>query len=120
VKLLLDENLSVRLKDSLSALYPGTEHVHNVHLGGSDDAAVWDYAKQHGFTIVSKDSDFAERSVLDMNPPKIIWIRLGNCSTADVEQLLRSAHETIRTFIEEDEETCLLLGRAQPSPIQSV
>ena len=111
MKLLLDENLSVQLTHSLSALYPGSEHVHNVHLGSSTDTAIWDYAKQHGFAIVSKDSDFAERSVLERDPPKIIWIRLGNCSTADVDQLLRSAHETIRTFIEEDEETCLLLGR---------
>jgi predicted nuclease of predicted toxin-antitoxin system len=111
VKLLLDENLSVQLTLSLSTLYPGSEHVHNVHLGSSTDTAIWNYAKQHGFAIVSKDSDFAERSVLERDPPKIIWIRLGNCSTADVDQLLRSAHETIRTFIEEDEETCLLLGR---------
>jgi predicted nuclease of predicted toxin-antitoxin system len=112
VKLLLDENLSVQLTHSLSALYPGSEHVHNVHLGSSTDTAIWDYAKQHGFTIVSKDSDFAERSVLERDPPKIIWIRLGNCSTADVEHLLRSAHETIRTFIDEAEETCLLLGHS--------
>jgi predicted nuclease of predicted toxin-antitoxin system len=114
VKLLLDENLSVQLQltVSLSALYPGSEQVHNVHLGSSNDDAIWDYAKQHGFAIVSKDSDFAERSVLERDPPKIIWIRLGNCSTADVEHLLCSAHETIRSFIEEDEETCLLLGRA--------
>ena len=111
MKLLFDENLSVRLIDSLSALYPGSEHVHNVHLGSAEDGAIWNYAKQHGFAIVSKDSDFAERSVLESYPPKIIWIRLGNCSTTDVEHLLRSAHEAIRAFIEEDEETCLLLGR---------
>jgi predicted nuclease of predicted toxin-antitoxin system len=73
---------------------------------------VWDYAKLHGFAIVSKDSDFAERSVLESDPPKIIWVRLGNCSTEEVEKLLRSAHEMIRGFLEEDEETCLLLGRA--------
>jgi predicted nuclease of predicted toxin-antitoxin system len=72
---------------------------------------VWDYAKLHGFAIVSKDSDFAERSVLEKNQPKIIWIRFGNCSTVDVERLLRSTHEAIRIFLEEDEETCLLLGR---------
>jgi predicted nuclease of predicted toxin-antitoxin system len=60
---------------------------------------------------VSKDSDFAERSILESETPKIIWIRLGNCSTAEIEKLLRSAHETVRAFLEKDEETCLLLGR---------
>ena len=111
MKLLLDENLSLRLIESLADLYPGSDHVHNLNLGGANDSEVWDYAKLHGFAIVSKDSDFAERSVLEKNPPKIIWIRLGNCSTADVERLLRSIHEAIRIFLEEDEETCLLLGR---------
>ncbi|MGH9595506.1 MAG: DUF5615 family PIN-like protein, partial [Edaphobacter sp.] len=82
-----------------------------LNLGGANDSEVWDYAKLHGFAIVSKDSDFAARSVLDSYPPKIIWVRLGNCSTEDVERLLRSAHEMIRRFLEEDEETCLLLGR---------
>lgn len=111
MKILLDENLSLRLVELLADLYPESNHVHNLKLGGADDSEVWNYAKLHGFAIVSKDSDFAERSVLEKNPPNIIWIRLGNCSTADVERLLRSTHEAIRIFLEEDEETCLLLGR---------
>ena len=111
MKLLLDENLSPRLVESLADVYPGSQHVHHVKLGGAEDSAVWDYAKLHGFAIVSKDSDFAERSVLESRPPKVIWIRLGNCSTADVESMLRSALETVRAFIEQDEETCLQLGR---------
>lgn len=111
MKFLLDENLSLRLVESLSDLYPGSQHVHSVELGGADDSEVWAYAKAQGFIIVSKDSDFAERSVLESEPPKVIWIRLGNCSTAEVERLLRSAHEMIRAFIQAAEETCLLLGR---------
>jgi predicted nuclease of predicted toxin-antitoxin system len=74
---------------------------------------VWEHAKAHGFAIVSKDSDFAEKSVLYSNPPKIVWVQIGNCSTAEIEKLLRSASEMIRSFIENDEETCLLLSRHQ-------
>ena len=111
MKLLLDENLSPRLVESLADLYPGAQHVHDVKLGGAEDSTVWEYAKAHGFAIVSKDSDFAERSVLESRPPKIIWIRLGNCSTSDVESMLRSAHRTMRAFLEQDKETCLQLGR---------
>jgi len=63
-----------------------------------------------GFAIVSKDSDFAERSVLESEPPKVIWIRLGNCSTSEIEGQLRSAHEVVRALLEKNEETCLVLG----------
>lgn len=111
MKLLLDENLSPRLVELLSDVYPAIVHVQSLNLGGAPDSAVWDYAKMHGFAIVSKDSDFAERSFLENDPPKIIWTRLGNCSTADVERLLRSAADTILVFVEEGIETCLIVGR---------
>jgi predicted nuclease of predicted toxin-antitoxin system len=110
VKLLLDENLSPRLIESLRDLYPNSDHIHAVGLGGADDGEVWNYAKLHGFAIVSKDSDFAERSVLEAEPPKVIWIRIGNCSTRQIDTLLRFHYAAIRGFIEEDRETCLLLG----------
>ena len=40
MKLLLDENLSVRLTDSLSSLYPGSENVHTAHLGSFAERSV--------------------------------------------------------------------------------
>lgn len=111
MKLLLDENLSPRLIEALSDFFPGSEHVHSCGLGGKEDNAIWNHAKANGFAIVPKDSDFAEGSVLDSNPPKIIWVRMGNCPTAEIEVLLRSANELIRNFIENNKETCLLLSR---------
>ena len=85
MKLLFDENLSPRLVERLADVYPESQHVSGVELGAALDSAVWEYAKAHGFAIVSKDSDFAERSVLESGPPKVIWIRLGNCSTSEIE-----------------------------------
>jgi predicted nuclease of predicted toxin-antitoxin system len=111
VKLLFDENLSPRLTASLADAYPGSQHVHEIGLGAAEDSAVWDYARQNGFAIVTKDSDFAERSVLAKGPPKIIWIRLGNCSTEDIETVLRSASKSVQAFLEEHGEVCLQLVR---------
>lgn len=111
MKLLLDENLSPRLVNSLEADFPGSKHVHLCDLGSADDSEIWDYAKRSGFVIVSKDSDFAERSILHRDPPKVIWLRVGNCSTESIIELLYSAKETIRSFISTDEETCLILSR---------
>lgn len=111
MKLLFDENLSPQLVELLRDIYPDSQHVSEVALGGAPDSAVWEYARRQGFAIVSKDSDFAERSVLESGPPKVIWIRLGNCSTVEIEQHLRSAQEVVRAFLAKDEETCLMIGR---------
>lgn len=110
MKLLFDENLSPRLAEALVDVYPGSAHVHGCGLAGVQDEAVWQYAKVNGFTIVSKDSDFQERAVLRGAPPKIVWLRAANCKTAQIETLLRSAHPIVSRFINEDEESCLLLG----------
>jgi predicted nuclease of predicted toxin-antitoxin system len=87
VKLLFDENLSPQLIGLLSDLYPESTHVDQCGLGGNNDTAIWEYAKANGFTIVSKDSDFEERSILLGAPPKFIWVRVHNCTTAAIEGL---------------------------------
>ena len=110
MKLLFDENLSPRLVGALADVYPGSAHVHECGLGSGDDAAIWQYAKDNGFTIVSKDSDFQERSVLQGYPPKIVWLRAANCTSSQIESLLRTALPIIIRFIEEDRESCLVLG----------
>lgn len=110
MKLLFDENLSVRLPVVLGDVYPGSAHVHSCGLGGTDDSAIWQYAKDNGYTIVSKDSDFQERSILQGQPPKFIWLRAANCSTQEIEGLLRKALPLILQFIQEHDESCLVLG----------
>ena len=70
-------------------------HVHAVGLGSSLDDEVWRYARDNGFTIVTKDADYHERSLLRGYPPKVIWIRLGNASTARIEEALRRERGTI-------------------------
>lgn len=110
MKLLFDENLSPRLAETSADLYPGSTHVHLCGLGSADDSAIWRYAKDHGFTIVSKGSDFQDRSVLHGHPPKHIWLRAGNCSSTEIENLLRATLPTVKQFVEEHEESCLVLG----------
>jgi hypothetical protein len=46
------------------------------------------FAATHGFCIVSKDEDFQQRSFLRGHPPKVVWVRKGNCSTREIERLL--------------------------------
>ena len=79
--------------------------------GETVDEAIWEYAKREGFTIVSKGSDFQERSVLRGGPPKVIWLRIPNSSTTEIAALLRAALPVIQEFIANPNETMLLLNR---------
>ena len=109
MKLLFDQNLSPRLPHLLADLYEGSTHVRAVGLRDADDAVVWEYAKQHGFAIVSKDSDFQARSLLYGNPPKFIWLRVGNCTVQRIEELLRKQSATIHTFGMDPEKSHLMI-----------
>ena len=87
MRLLFDQNLSPRLVRLLTAEFPGSQHVRDVGLA-TVRLTVWAYAAAQGFVIVSKDSDFQHRALLLGHPPKVVWVRLGNCSTAAVVTLL--------------------------------
>ena len=95
MKLLFDQNLSPSLVRHLAAEYPGSAHVSALGLDQALDIAVWTFARDHGFAIVTKDADFSDMSVLRGFPPKIVWLRLGNCATRDIEILLRLHKATI-------------------------
>ena len=99
MKLLFDQHLSHKLVRHLADLFPDSIHVRDVGLKTAPDPLVWEYAKSNGLMIVSKDSDFHQRSFLYGFPPKVIRLRLGNCSTADVEHVLRTNFDTIKSFM---------------------
>jgi len=107
MKLLFDENLSPKLPSRLSDLFPQSLHVRDVDMKATIDPIVWDYAKDNHLMIVSKDADMHDLSLVLGKPPKVIWLRLGNCSTRQVEQLLRRDFDAIRLF-HEDESLSLL------------
>ncbi len=89
MKLLFDHNLSPRLVKKLTDIFPSSSHVNNLGLTQADDTELWIYAQSNDFVIVTKDSDYNELLTLRGFPPKIIWIRRGNCSTSDIEAMLK-------------------------------
>lgn len=108
MKLLFDENLSPRLASNLADLFPDSAHVHTCDLGAAGDEQIWEFAKQNGFTIVSKDSDFCDRSGLYGSPPKLIWLRAVNCPTAEIEALLRESATAILAFADSGDASLII------------
>jgi predicted nuclease of predicted toxin-antitoxin system len=109
-RLLLDQNLAPTLARRLADLYPGSAHVRDFGLATADDEAVWAHAAAHGFTIVTKDDDFRQRSLLRGAPPRVIWLRVGNCRTADVEAVLRARQPDVLAFAADAEAALLILA----------
>jgi predicted nuclease of predicted toxin-antitoxin system len=110
MRFLFDQNLSPRLVSLLSDLFPGSMHVRQAGLQAADDEVVWAYAVEHGFAIVSKDSDFRQRNFLFGHPPKVVWIRRGNCSTSEIEIILRGEYNGLLAFDQEGAGAFLALG----------
>jgi predicted nuclease of predicted toxin-antitoxin system len=84
-------------------------------LRGATDVEIWQYARDNGFVIVSKDSDFSQRSTLFGGAPKIIWLRIGNCTTTRADFVLRNTAGRIQAFFASDEENCLVLSHPRRS-----
>ena len=100
MRLLFDHNLSPQLVARLADFYPNSNHVYSLKLDKEDDRIIWNYAKENGYLIVTKDTDFNDLSLLLGHPPKVIWIRRGNCTTKSLEVLLRQHHQDIKTLVE--------------------
>jgi len=113
VKLLFDENLSPRLLELLAADFPDSTHIERLRMRGATDAAIWSYAGDNGYTIVSKDNDFRQQAFLHGPPPKVVWLSVGNAGTDAIARLIQSRIETIRKFDADPEQSLLVLeGKA--------
>lgn len=109
MKLLLDHNVSHKLVPRLSDLFPDSTQTRLLNFGRTNDPQLWLYAKIHGYLFVTKDKDVAELAVLRGAPPKVIWLRTGNCKTAVIEHTLRINFAAIQDFVEDSEKVVLEL-----------
>jgi predicted nuclease of predicted toxin-antitoxin system len=110
VRLLFDEQLSEALVQRVADEFPGALHVRVLRRGGALDLDVWEMAREHGCVLVTKDEDFHRLSLLRGAPPKVVWLRIGNCATEDISRLLRMHADHIRQFEAQASATVLELG----------
>jgi predicted nuclease of predicted toxin-antitoxin system len=101
-KLLFDQNLSYRIIKQIEHLFPESNHVRLLKLDTADDLEIWQYAKEHGFHIVTQDTDFHDINTLYGYPPKIIRIHTGNTTTNIIIELLKKKNELIHDFLDNE------------------
>lgn len=90
--------------------FPGSAHVRTFGMATAADPAVWAFAAAGGYAVVSKDSDFAQRALLLGHPPKVVWLRIGNCPTPDVALLLKVRQMVILSFLADPTHSLLALA----------
>ena len=98
MKFLFDENLSPRLVRELASYWPDSNHVDTLGMRGASDQSIWDFARDHGFTIISKDDDFRSLALVRGAPPKVVWLQVGNASTSHVADVLRANAQHLMAF----------------------
>ena len=109
MKLLLDQNISLKLVKKLHFIYPDSAHIKDFGLERRADADIWDFAKHNNFVIVTRDVDFFEIGLLRGYPPKIIWIQANNPASDYVKELLIDNKDVITSFVSASETFCLRL-----------
>lgn len=107
MSLFFDQNLSRRLPARLTDLFPGSEHISTALPESASDREIWEYAAKNGLAVVTKDSDYRDMSSALGAPPKVVWLRIENTTTAKIEALLRSRSVEILVFLN-DQNTAFL------------
>jgi predicted nuclease of predicted toxin-antitoxin system len=109
VKLLFDHNISHKLVPRLADIFPSSTQTRLLNFGRTNDPQLWLFAKVNEYIFVTKDRDVAELAILRGAPPKIIWLRIGNCTTMAIERTLRAEIEAIIAFVDDPDRVVLEL-----------
>lgn len=79
MKFLVDNQLPKALVQLLIQAGHQAVHVLDIELARSHDHAIWKYAAEHDYVLISKDADFADLALIDPNRVPLIWVRIRNC-----------------------------------------
>lgn len=107
MRLLLDENLSRRIVPFIQDTYSGSTQVTWLGLEQASDEVIRQYAIDNDFIIVTKDADFYEMNLIYGQPPKIVWLKMGNLSKAETIKVLQENRESIKQVLLMDDQACI-------------
>lgn len=84
MRFLVDAQLPPALARYFVALGHEADHVIDLGLEAARDEQIWDFATANSAIIVTKDGDFAAMRALRDDGPAVIWVRMGNTTTASL------------------------------------
>lgn len=91
------------LVERLADLWPESAHVVTEYGERFPDRGVWEEARASGYTIITKDHDFADATAYPGPPPRAVRLRIGNATTDEIHAYIRANAEDIEQFAESDE-----------------
>ena len=105
MKLLLDANVSWRLLPILEEHFGECVHTDDIPEleFPAKDTKIWQYAKDNGYAVITRDNDFNDLISIRGFPPKIIWLRTGNCSRKYTADLLIRSKQAIENLLKSEE-----------------
>ncbi len=82
-KYLIDVNMPYRF-----SIWNSSEFIRQKDINDEwSDEQIWEYAKINNLTIVTKDSDFANKMIFRNPPPRVIHIKFGNMKMKEFHSL---------------------------------
>ena len=110
MKLLIDQNISKRIIDSINDTFSDSIHVNSIADTTNTDNELWDYAIKNNFILVTTDSDFFNHCIVSEQSPKIILVQGEVITSNKMEWALRVNQVAIEQFIAEDPANCLTIN----------
>jgi predicted nuclease of predicted toxin-antitoxin system len=97
-RFLIDANLPYYF-----GLWNNSDYIHVFDINDTwTDQQIWNYAKQNNLIIISKDSDFALKALVEGTPPKVIHIRFGNLKIKEFHGRISKIWDDIENLIDEN------------------
>lgn len=108
LKLLFDNNLSLKLPQTIQDYFPESRHVFELNMTLCSDLEIWQFAQANNYVITTKDKDFYYLATTFGQPPKVIWILTGNCTNMQIADLFMKARQEIQGFFSDPRDILLL------------
>lgn len=107
---LIDQNISHRIVPQIAFLFDTLDHVKTNAWTDWQDYDIFMHARHLQYdAIITLDDDFNKLLLVHGTPPKIIWLKTGNCSTAKLAEVILSHKEVIHNFLLDVAFDCLEL-----------